>query len=172
MKEHSAALPLAHLLLRALIVVNWLWAAAIVVLLVAMPTREWIISALDLSPSIEADRIVATLRGIALLGVVAIALNHIVLTRLLAIVDTVRDRDPFAAANAARLQLIAWMLLVLQVIGMIIEAVAKGISTPAHPVNLETGFSLNGWLAVLLTFLLARVFSAGAAMRSDLEGTI
>lgn len=172
MKEQSAALPLAHLLLRALIVVNWLWAGAIVVLLVVMPNREWIISALHLSPSLEADRIVAAMRGIAVLGIVAIALNHVVLTRLLAIVGTVRDRDPFVAANATRLQLIAWTLLALQVIGMIIEAVARGISTPTHPVNLDTGFSLNGWLAVLLTFLLARVFTAGAAMRSDLEGTV
>ena len=172
MKDQSSALPLAHLLLRALIVINWLWAGAIVILLVAMPNREWIISALELSPSLETDRIVAAMRGIALLGIVAIALNHVVLTRLLAIVATVRDRDPFVAANAARLQLIAWTLLVLQVIGMIIEAVARTISTPAHPVDLDTGFSLNGWLAVLLTFLLARVFTAGAAMRSDLEGTV
>ena len=172
MTDQSSALPLAHFLLRALIVVNWLWAGAIVILLVAMPNREWIISALELSPSLETDRIVAAMRGIALLGIVAIALNHVVLTRLLAIVATVRDRDPFVAANAARLQLIAWTLLVLQVIGMIIEAVARTISTPAHPVDLDTGFSLNGWLAVLLTFLLARVFTAGAAMRSDLEGTV
>jgi hypothetical protein len=33
-------------------------------------------------------------------------------------------------------------------------------------------FSINGWLAVLLTFLLARVFAEGALMREDLEGTV
>ena len=169
---HTPALPLAHLLLRILIVINILWALAIVVLMVAMPYREWIISALDLSPSLDADRIIAAMRRIAILGVLALALNHLVLTRLLAIVQTVRDSDPFVEANAARLQAIAWTLLVLQVIGMLIEMIAKSISTPANPVNLETGFSLNGWLAVLLTFLLARVFSAGATMRSELEGTI
>jgi hypothetical protein len=70
------------------------------------------------------------------------------------------------------LQLIARTLLALQVVGMMIELVARTISTPAHPVDLDTGFSLNGWLAVLLTFLLARVFTAGAAMRSDLAGTV
>jgi hypothetical protein len=31
--------------------------------------------------------------------------------------------------------------------------------------------SINGWLAVLLTFLLARVFARGTLMREDLEGT-
>jgi len=46
------------------------------------------------------------------------------------------------------------------------------ISTPAHPLHLDAGFSINGWLAVLLTFLLARVFAEGAAMREDLEGTV
>jgi hypothetical protein len=161
----SAALPLAHLTLRILIVVNWLWAGAIVVLLVAMPNREWILSALDLSPSMEADKIVMALRVVA-------TLNYLVLRRLLAMVDTVRAGDPFVAANAARLQAIAWSLLVLQVIGMLIEVIARSISTPAHPVDLDTGFSINGWLAVLLTFLLARVFTAGAAMRDDLEGTV
>jgi hypothetical protein len=168
----SAALPIVRILLRILIVVNWLWAAAIVVLLVAMPNREWIISALDLSPSLETDRIVNAMRGIALIGVVGIALNYVVLKRLLAIVDTVRGGDPFVAENAARLQAIAWMLLALQVLGMIIEAIARSISTPMHPVDLETGFSMNGWLAVLLTFLLARVFSEGTAMRDDLKGTV
>ena len=46
------------------------------------------------------------------------------------------------------------------------------MSTPAHPLNLDAGFSINGWLAVLLTFLLARVFAEGALMRDDLAGTV
>ena len=168
----SAALPIAHLLLRILIVVNWLWAAAIVVLLVAMPNERWIMTSFNLSPSLEASRIVMAMRGIALLGIGAIALNYLVLKRLLAIVETVRNGDPFVAANAIRLQAIAWMLLALQVLGIVIDAIAKTISTPAHPVDLDAGFSINGWLAVLLTFLLARVFTEGTALRDDLEGTV
>ena len=31
---------------------------------------------------------------------------------------------------------------------------------------------LNGWLAVLLAFLQARVFAEGTRMREDLEGTV
>ncbi len=64
------------------------------------------------------------------------------------------------------------MLFSLQLLGMVIDAIAKFISTPQHPVNLGAGFSVNGWLAVLLTFLLARVFAEGTRMRDDLEGTI
>jgi len=46
------------------------------------------------------------------------------------------------------------------------------LSTAAHPVHLDAGFSTSGWLAVLLTFVLARVFGQAALMREDLAGTI
>ena len=168
----SAALPIAYVMLRVLIVVNWLSGAAIFTLLVAMPTRRWIMSALDLSPSPEADRLIMGLQTIALLGLAAIPLNYAVLKRLLAIVETVRAGDPFVAANAYRLQTIAWALLALQLLSLVIGAIGKAVSTPAHPLNLDAGFSINGWLAVLLTFLLARVFAEGTLMREDLEGTV
>jgi len=168
----SAALPIAHLVLRTLIVLNWLSGAAIATLLVAMPTRQWIMSAFHLTPSPEADQLIMGLRAIAVLGLVAIPLHYVVLKRLLAIVDTVRAGDPFVAANAVRLQAIAWTLLALQLLSLVIGAIAKAVSTPAHPLHLQAGFSISGWLAVLLTFLLARVFAEGALMRDDLEGTV
>src|SRR6266481_3953281 len=168
----SAALPIAHVVLRILIVLNWLCGAAIATLLLAMPTRRWIMSALDLSPSPEADQVIMALRAIAVLGLVAVPLNYLVLRRLLAIVETVRAGDPFVAANASRLQAIAWALLGLQLLSLVIGAIAKAVSTPAHPLHLDAGFSISGWLAVILTFLLARVFAEGTHMREDLEGTV
>lgn len=168
----SAALPIAHLLLRILIVVNWLSAILILALLFVVPNAEWIIKALNLSPSLEADRVIFGLRSIAAIGLLLIPLNHASLKRLLAIVETVRAGDPFVTENAQRLQVIAWILLAMQLLGIVIGALAKSISTPTHPVNLDAGFSITGWLAVLLTFLLARVFAAGAVMRDDLEGTV
>jgi len=168
----SAALPIAYVMLRILIVVNWLGGAAILALLVVMPNEQWIMSAFKLSPSPEAERLVMGLRAIALLGLAAIPLNHAALKRLLAIVETVRGGDPFVAANASRLQAIAWALLALQLLSLVIGAIAKSVSTPAHPLHLDAGFSINGWLAVLLTFLLARVFAQGTLMREDLEGTV
>ena len=168
----SAALPIAHAVLRILVVLNWVMAAAILALLVATPNERWIMSAFKLAPSPEADRIVMGLRAVAVLGLVAIPLNYGILKRLLAMVETVRAGDPFVATNASRLQAIAWSLLVLQLLSMIIGAIGKAISSPAHPVNLDAGFSINGWLAVLLTFLLARVFEEGALMRDDLAGTV
>jgi hypothetical protein len=167
----SAALPIAHVVLRILIVLNWLSGAAIFALLVAMPTRRWIMSALELSPSPEAERLVMGLRAIGVLFLAAIPLHYAVLKRLLAIVETVRAGDPFVAANASRLQAIAWVLLALNLLSIVIGAIALTVSTPAHPLHMA-GFSISGWLAVLLTFLLARVFAEGALMREDLEGTV
>jgi hypothetical protein len=129
-------------------------------------------SAFELSPSLDAERLVMGLRAVAVLGLVTIPLNHGILKRLLAIVRTVRTGDPFVATNAQRLRAIAWSLLALQLLSIVIGAIGKTMSTPAHPVNLDAGFSINGWLAVLLTFLLARVFAEGTTMRDDLEGTV
>ena len=168
----SAALPMAYVVLRILIVVNWIGGALIAVLLFAMPTEEWIMSALGLPPSPATDRVITALHTMAAIGLAAIPLNHIVLRRLLAIVETVRAGDPFVAVNADRLQAIAWAMLALQVLSLVVGAIARSVSTPAHPIDVDAGFSLSGWLGVLLTFLLARVFAQGTLMRDDLEGTV
>jgi hypothetical protein len=168
----STALPIAHVLLRILMVLNWLMAAVILALLVALPNKQWIMSAFKLVPSPDADRVVMGLRAVAVLGLAVIPLNYGILKRLLAMVETVRAGDPFVASNAERLRQIAWALLALQLLSIVIGAIGKAVSTPAHPVHLDAGFSINGWLAVLLTFLLARVFAEGTLMREDLEGTV
>src|SRR5215469_11920167 len=168
----SAALPIAHVVLRILIVGNWLMGAAILALLVVMPNEQWIMAAFKLSPSPDAERLITGLRAVAMLGLVGIPLNYVVLKRLLAIVLTVRAGDPFVAANSYRLQAIAWALLALQLLSLTIGAIGKAVSSPAHPVHLDAGFSISGWLAVILMFLLARVFAQGTHMREDLEGTV
>jgi hypothetical protein len=112
------------------------------------------------------------LRAIVVVGLVGAVIVHTILRRLLAIVDTVRAGDPFVAENAKRLQGVAWVLLTLQILSIIIGEIAKVIAIPGHPLHLSAGFSINGWLTVLLTFLLARVFAEGTVMREDLEGTV
>jgi hypothetical protein len=151
---------------------NWLMGAAILGLLVVIPNQEWIMAAFKLSPSPDAERLIMGLRAIAVIGLAAVPLHYVILKRLLAMVETVRSGNPFVAANASRLQAIAWALLALQLLSLVVGAIAKTVSTPAHPLHLNAGFSINGWLAVLLTFLLARVFAEGALMREDLEGTV
>src|ERR1700731_778398 len=147
----SAALPIAYVMLRILIVVNWLGGAGILALLVVMANEQWIMAAFKLFPSPEVERLVMGLRAIAVLGLAAIPLHYAVLKRLLAIVETVRAGDPFVAANAYRLQAIAWVLLGLQLLSLVIGAIAKAVSTPAHPLHLQAGFSISGWLRLPLT---------------------
>ncbi|MFP5329225.1 MAG: DUF2975 domain-containing protein [Alphaproteobacteria bacterium] len=171
-RTRSAALPILYVALRILILLNWLMGAAILALLLVMPNEQWIMSAFKLSPGPEAERIVMGLRGIAVLGLAAIPLHYMVLKRLLAMVETVRAGDPFVPDNALRLRTIAWVLLVLQLLSMVIGGIAEAVSTPEHPVDIDAGFSISGWLAVLLTFVLSRVFAEGTLMREDLEGTV
>jgi hypothetical protein len=169
---HSSALPVAHVFLRGLILLNWFYGAAILALLVIAPHEQWIMAEFDLSPGLEADRLIVGLRAIAVLGLVAVPLNHAVLKRLLAMVGTVRAGNPFVVANADRLRAIAWVLFALQLLSMVIGGIGKALSTPAHPVHLDAGLSFSGWLAVILAFVLARVFAEGTVMREDLEGTV
>ena len=171
-RSYSAALPVAYVLLRILILLNWLMGAAIVALLVVMPNEQWIMAAFKLTPSADADRLIMGLRVVAVIGLVTIPLNYGILKRLVAMAESVRAGNPFVAANAYRLHAIGWITVALQLLGIIIGAIGKAVSSPAHPVHLDAGFSLSGWLAVLLTFVLARVFAEGTVMREDLEATV
>ena len=172
MRPTSAALPIAFVVLRVLTVLNWLFGAAILALLLAMFNEPWIVRAFKIDPAADTATLLTGMRAIAVLGLAAIPLNHLVLTRLAAMVGTVRSGDPFLAANGARLQTIGWALLALQLLSLSIAAIAEAVSSPAQPLDLDAGFSVAGWLAVLLAFVLARVFAEGAEMRDDLEGTV
>jgi hypothetical protein len=168
-----AALPITSVVLRILIVLNWLSGAAILALLTAtIVAEQWTMTALGISPSSEIRRLIVPLRAIAALGLVAIPLYDAVFRRLVAIVETVRQGDPFVAVNARRLQAIAWALVALQLLSLLIGGIAGAISTPTFPMHVDAGFSTGGWLAVLLTFVVARVFAEGTGMREDLEGTV
>ena len=170
---HSTALPIAWVSLRILIVLNFLYGIAIFALLAAtIIAEEWTFTALGITPSSGIPSMIMGLRAIAALGLVAIGFNYAILKRLLAMVETVRAGDPFVAANAYRLHAIAWSLLGLQLISLVIAAIGKAIATPQNPLHLDAGFSTSGWLAVILTFVLARVFAEGTLMREDLEGTV
>ena len=169
----SAALPAAYVFLRILIVLNWFFAACIFALLAFTFVNEpWTMKALGVTGMPDAVTVLWAMRGIAALGVIAAFPNYLILRRLLAMVETVRAGDPFAADNAYRLHAIAWLMVALQLISITIAAIGRAISTPEHPFDLDAGFSVNSWLAIILTFVLARVFAEGTLMREDLEGTV
>jgi len=172
-KLPAAALPIAWVTLRILIVVNWVYGAAILALVAFTFVNEpWFMKAIHVPAGTDAGPIMTGLRTIALLGVVAVPLTYAMLKRLLAIVETVRKGAPFVADNAYRLQAIGWILLALQLLSMVIGSIGHSISSKQFPLHFDAGFSVNGWLCVIFAFILARGFAEGTVMREDLEGTI
>jgi len=116
--------------------------------------------------SISADDL-AAVRIAFLIGIVIVPLAQVALSRLRAIVRTVRGGDPFVPANARRLTAIAWALL-----GIMILDLAFGIMSAMLDTEMGWSFSLTGWVAILMLFVLARVFDHGTRLRDDIEGTV
>jgi hypothetical protein len=111
------------------------------------------------------------LRLLMLLGIVmSVAIDRL-FTALAQIIASARAGDPFISANARRLQTIGWALLALQLLdipGAVLERFFPSLGTGA-PNDI---FSPGGWMAVLMVFVLSRVFAVGSAMRDELEGTV
>lgn len=97
---------------------------------------------------------------------------HIIFARLLLILDSVDQGDPFVPDNGDRLQTVAWALLAVQICDLLFGAI--GVWTDVLAGERISGWSpaLTGWIAVLLVFVLARVFREGARLRDDAELTI
>jgi hypothetical protein len=167
------ALPLARKVLRALVVLNALYAAGIVVLLIlSLVSADLLAVGLGIKPSPDGGTLIPGMQLIMVLGVASAGVAHLTLRRLQAIVETVRSGDPFVSENAARLQTIAWAVLGLELFHIAIGLTAAAVSTDAQPLDINWSFSFTPWIAVLLLFVLARVFDHGARMRADLEGTV
>lgn len=169
----SRILSIANVVVRVLIVLNWLYGAVVLSILAGLFTAPgWTMSAIGVSPDAQTPTFLTGLRIIAALGLLAIPLNLGLLKRLAAMIGTVRTGDPFVADNARRLDTIAFILLGQQLLSLAVAIVARFASTPSHRLHLDAGFSPSAWLAVVLAFVLARVFASGTRMRDDLEGTV
>ncbi|MBB6599569.1 DUF2975 domain-containing protein [Luteimonas sp. MC1825] len=170
----TAALAWSRPLIRALIALNLLYAAGVLLMFVLSLIPGTILwDALGmLFPAEHRGRIVFGLRTIMIVGIAAAGVVDRVLRQLLAIVDTVRAGDPFVAGNARRLEAIAWWVLLGEGLRLLIGAIALATTSSMPELDLDLHFSAAPWLAVLLLFVLARVFAEGARMRSDLEGTV
>ncbi len=169
----TTPMPLARIVLRAVRVLNLVYLAGIVILLLAsLMVADWTFAALGVAPGEHYLRVVVAMRAIMLVGIAGAIVAHIVLSHLLAIVDSVRDGDPFVLSNARRLQSIAWWVLGGELLHLVIGALASAASSPGQPLDIDWTFSLAPWIAVVMLFVLARVFEHGARLRADLEGTI
>jgi len=166
-----SALALSRIVVRALIVVNLVMGTLILVLLIAsLIARDQVFAALGVD--VANTRLILGGRLIMVVGIGSAPLAHLLLTRLLAIVDTVRFGDPFVPDNAARLQTTAWALLGLELLHLVVGAIAAAASSDTQRFDIDWNFSVTRWLAVLLLFVFARVFEHGTRMRDDLKGTV
>jgi hypothetical protein len=155
-----------------LVVLNWIYAAMVLTILAGLVSNApWMMTALGFALADQTGALVTGLRLIALVGLAAVPLSLIVLRRLLEMIDTVRAGDPFVVLNAGRLQAIAWAMLGQQILQLLVSLIARASSANAHGLHVDA-FSASGWLAVILLFVLARVFAEGTNMRDDLAGTV
>lgn len=108
-----------------------------------------------------------TLAGGAAVGTLAAAWFH----QILKLLDSVAHRDPFTAANSARLRNVGWLILAMQPLGLFTAMAGKPIEKAA---DIGAGFDLSfsGILAALLAFVLAEVFEQARRLHDDLEGTV
>jgi ABC-type amino acid transport system permease subunit len=121
---------------------------------------------------------IATLGALLLIGLGIAAAMFVFFGKLRAIIDTVGDGDPFIPENARRLNIMAWLLLGVQLATIPALILAAKIADAAGELDTikisiaNDGLDFTGILVVLILFILARVFRIGAALRDDLEGTV
>jgi len=120
---------------------------------------------------------IAITLGLMVIAFGIIAAAFIFFGKLRAIIASVGEGDPFVPENADRLNLMAWLLLGIQI--LMIPAMGIGLmfakwaeSVENAQVTIDAGLDIEGVLMVIVLFILARVFKHGADMRDDLEGTV
>lgn len=170
--RRDTTLAAARAVLKGLLVLNLACCALFVLILAGSFAAEAdVLGALARGPAAgEPSVLILAVRIVMAIGIAAVPLAHLILSRLLAMVDTVRAGDPFVTENGRRLTTIAWALLGLQFLDLGFGAVSLGMLAGTD--QFDWSFGLTGWIAVLMLFVLARVFHHGARMREELEGTV
>jgi Protein of unknown function (DUF2975) len=168
-----AAISAARRLLTALLSLTFLYGVGVLALFLAgIVAPDATLTALGVRPAPDRGTMVVGMRIIMVLGLIGAPVAYRIFFQLRAIVDTVSAGDPFVRANALRLRRIAWSVLGLEILHLAVGLVAARSATSVQPLDIDWSLSLTPWVAILLLFVLARVFEHGAAMRADLEGTI
>jgi hypothetical protein len=169
LRPESTALGASRILLKVLRVCNFILAVGLVVAIPASFIFEpqfFEFFSSKRPPRIDPSWLIPTLRIWVVLALAMVAAVHVSLSRLLDVVETVRSGDPFVPENAVRLNTIAWCVLINELLRLVFGVLAAAMNAAGS--NIEWEFSVTGWLAVVLLFVLARVFEEGTHMREDL----
>ena len=164
----------AKLVVRILAVFNIIFGALFLLLVGAMlfTPAPFLGSMARLWPQADAPALLTAARLAMALVVPATVAAYILFAKLLAILDTVSAGDPFVADNADRLRTIAWALLAIQICDVLFGIVGTWFDSAAGERISGWSPGVTGWVAVLLAFVLARVFREGARLRDDAELTV
>lgn len=123
-------------------------------------------------PALDTVALYPKIYAIFALGIMILGLIWAIMRKLVAIIGSVEDGNPFVLANAIRLKAIGWLMVAVQLIGIPLAVVASETADLFGDNNVDFNFSLNGILSILLVFILAGIFEHGAQMREELEGTV
>jgi len=123
-------------------------------------------------PGIDTSSLLPGLLAVFAFGIVVLGLLWTMMRKLLTIIDSVEDGNPFIKANAVRLRAIGWMMVGVQIVGLPLATAAGNVADLFGENDVGFDLPLNGILAILLVFILAGIFERGAEMREELEGTV
>lgn len=123
-------------------------------------------------PGINTSNLLPSLLAVFAFGIIVLGLLWTMMRKLLVIIDSVEDGNPFIKANAVRLRAIGWIMVGIQVVGLPLATTAGNVADLFGENDVGFNFPLNGILAILLVFILAGIFERGAEMREELEGTV
>ena len=110
-------------------------------------------------------------------GLISVILILFMIRATSGIVDTAIAGDPFVGGNADRLNRIGFLLLGLMAVQLLTLIFVTGIApesvdNPHFHISGGSEPDPVGMLAILLIFVLARIFKHGAKMRDELEGMV
>jgi len=159
--------------LWVLLVLNWVFVVFFALVLVALLLGgdQAATAMAGLYPPDQAALLLRAVAWMAALGITAGIAAHILFRRMLEVVATAIAGDPFTAANARRLRAVGWALLAIQILDLCFGALDWTVAAGTGE-RLGWSPSVGGWIAVLMVFVLARVFEEGSRMRDELAMTV
>lgn len=174
MPPRDRFLGLAAGLVRLLLVLNAVSLALFALaLLTSVPLGPTFVTRLasKLGSAESAWTVLTAIRWLLVIGIGAASAAHVIFRALERLIALVRAGDPFVPEAARQIERIGWALLGLQLLHLAFGIVAWRISS-VMPGAFDWQPSLTGWIAVLVAFVLARVFRLGATMRDELAGVV
>jgi hypothetical protein len=168
-------LVLSKRVLWVLLVLNWVLVAAfaaVMVFLLSPGGHDKAIAAISQTHRLDqAEALVSGTIWLMAIGIAAGFAAHFLFRRMLAIIDTAIAGDPFTLVNAQRLRVVGWALLAIQLLDLLFATLSIKVQTVTGE-DLGWSPSVGGWIAVLMVFVLARVFEQGSRMRDELAMTV